>query len=96
MLQGLVGAAILLSVSPSSVQGTLGTPSVASDVTVFQAFVLELILTSLFVFVIFTVNFTTAKQSQGYGIPLAIGLALTVCHYVGVSCLLHYNLSLVS
>ena len=63
---GIAGAAIFWGTSPSNVQGTLGTLSLASDVTVFQAFVMELILTLLFVFVVFTVNFSTAKESYGY------------------------------
>jgi aquaporin Z len=70
------GAVLLLS-SQAAVRSTRnGHPDSVTDI---QAFVLEVILTAIFLLVIFTVT----KRHRGYA-PLAISLTLVVIHLAGI------------
>jgi aquaporin Z len=70
-------AVVLLLSSQAAVRSTRnGHPDSVTDI---QAFVLEVILTAIFLLVIFTVT----KRNRGYA-PLAIALTLVVIHLAGI------------
>jgi len=62
--------------------GTLGSHALAPAVSVGQGLGIEIILTAVLVFVVF--GAAMDKRGVGFVAPLAIGLAVTVDHFVGV------------
>lgn len=80
----LGGAALKLMVSKFDVvdtTGGLGTNAYGKNISMGGAFFLEVVLTALFVFVILMVTDKWATQSMA---GVAIGVALTAVHVVGI------------
>ena len=59
--------------------------------TIAQGVGVEVVLTFLLVWTVFS-TLDPARHHTGYGVPLAIGLAVTACHLVGVSISYHIGL----
>ena len=78
----IVGALLLLATIPDAADTTLGAHALGADVSVGMALIMEIVLTFILVFVIFS----TAVDPGGVGplAPLAIGLAVLVAHLVAV------------
>jgi glycerol uptake facilitator-like aquaporin len=82
---GIAGAGILYAVTPEKLRGKLGATVVHDDVTAGQAVGVEAILTFLVVLTVFAATDTDRKMND-YGVgPLAIGVAYTAAHFMGVS-----------
>ena len=89
-LVGAIVAALLIgSLIPATLggglgagAGTLGSHAISPIITPVQGLVVEIILTSILVFVVFG----TAIDKRGAGTiaPLAIGFAVMIAHFVGV------------
>jgi len=82
---GIVGAALLLAVSATAgtdMTGSLGSNLVAGAGGIFGAFLVEIILTFIFVFTILNV---TADPGKSGAAGLVIGLTLTLVHIVGIA-----------
>lgn len=82
-LAGAVLAALLLVyVMPDASEGNLGAHALGGGVSAGMGFTLELVLTFLLVFVVFS----AAMDKRGAGAlgPLAVGLAIVVIHLVAV------------
>jgi len=78
-LGAMVGAAILLALLPgNSSNSTLCTPKPASGISLGQLFGYELIITFVLVLAVFA-SCDTNREMGGSG-PLAIGLAIAMCH----------------
>ncbi|ESO00594.1 hypothetical protein HELRODRAFT_154942, partial [Helobdella robusta] len=76
----ILGADILLKLTPSSVNGTeLGSPSINVANTAFQGFVVEAFITFVLVLTIFTCCDKNRKELHCIR-PIAIGLCVTMCH----------------
>lgn len=82
--QGIAGSAVLKYITPEEKRGTLGATVPGPGVTAAQAVGIEILLTF---FLVFTVCATTdsKRNHYGYEVPLAIGLCVAVCHFIGVS-----------
>lgn len=76
MIGAILGAALLKGFFPNP--GTMGSTLVADDVSVFQAFVIEIIITFVLVFVVMS-SIDTGRKDLGGSVPLSIGLAVTTC-----------------
>ena len=74
----ILGASILFAVTPSSRHGTLGSPGLADGVTVGQGFGVELLITFIFVFVIFSAVDHNRRDTTPA--TIVIGFALLSCH----------------
>lgn len=74
----LVGAGILRAVTPEGLLENLGTSS-PSGVNVGQTFGIELIITFVLVFTVFSCC-DDRRTDLGGSIPLTIGLAIAMCH----------------
>ncbi|KAL9979977.1 hypothetical protein ACROYT_G008504 [Oculina patagonica] len=79
----ICGAAIVYAITPSQSIGSLGVTAPANDVSTSQAFVIELVLTFILVFVIFAVT-DPSRGMAGYGVPLAIGICVFICLMHGI------------
>ena len=83
---GIVGSAITYAVIPKNRHGMLGALQPASGVDSVQAFFVELILTVILLFTVFSsTSDDNGRKDFGFANALAIGLAVTVAHLVGVS-----------
>lgn len=88
----ICGAAIVYSITPNNSIGSLGVTAPANGVSTAQAFVVELVLTFILVFVVFAAT-DPGRGLTGYGVPLAIGICVFICLMHGVG-LLATNISL--
>ena len=79
-----MGAAVLYAVTPQEVRGALGVTTPAAPLGIGQAFGVELILTFVLVFTVFAAT-DESRMINGYQAPLAIGIAVFICHMTGVS-----------
>jgi len=79
----ICGAAIVYAITPRDAVGSLGVTAPANGVTTAQAFVTELILTFILVFVIFAAT-DPGRRMTGYGVPLAIGICVFICLMHGI------------
>ena len=84
LFPGILGAALLYGLTPANNRGSLGVTAPASNLSAGQAFGMEFVLTFLLILTIFAVT-DSDRQHRGYEIPLAIGIAVFICHMVGVS-----------
>jgi aquaporin TIP len=84
LLGAVVGAHLLKIVIAGAVEGNLGAHALNSDVLASDGagLLVEIILTFVLVFTVFAV----AMDPRGMGnlAPMAIGLAVTIDHFVGV------------
>jgi aquaporin-4 len=78
-LGAVVGAAVLMLVSPNETNDKLGTTSPGEHVTLPQAFVVEMIISFVLVWVVFATCDSLRSGFGGSG-PLAIGLSIAMCH----------------
>lgn len=83
-LGAVVGAGLLKALTPSNLQGTLGTSSPGPGVSAGQAFGVELVLAFVLVFVVFGTCDGNRRDLSGSG-PLAIGISIAMCHLWAVS-----------
>ncbi|XP_025830424.1 aquaporin AQPAn.G-like [Agrilus planipennis] len=81
----IAGSAILKVIVPAAYAGTLGSTAVSAAVTSLEAFLIEVVLTFLLVFVVQAVCDPKRTDIKGSA-PLAIGLSITAGHLSGVSC----------
>ncbi|BFI43091.1 protein MpHIP [Marchantia polymorpha subsp. ruderalis] len=79
---GIFGALFLKWCTPESMRGTLGSHDVNPLIYGSQAFLMELILTFVLIFVIFGV--AVDRRGPGVIAPIPIGFAVVVDHLVGV------------
>lgn len=89
LVGGVVAALLIGSLIPAALggglgsgAGTLGSHAIAPVITPMQGMVIEIILTSILVFVIF--GAAMDKRGAGTIAPLAIGSAVIIAHFVGV------------
>lgn len=80
-----VGAAILKGLTPVEVQGTLGSTTLHPGLTPFQGFGVELLITCVLVLTVFASCDPNRNDLANGSAPLAIGLAVTLCHLFAVS-----------
>jgi len=78
----ILGATVLYLATPVAARATLGSNAVSSGVPVFGAFVMELLLTSLLIMVIYASAVDSNNKSAPMLPPLLIGLTVTVAHLV--------------
>ena len=78
----ILAALLLLYVMPDAAEGNLGSHGLGAGVSIGMGFTMELVLTFLLVFVVFS----AAMDKRGPGVlgPLAVGLAVLVIHLVAV------------
>jgi len=80
---GLVGGALLVALMPSIYQSDCFAANVLGDeVSVGQGLGWEIMLTFFFLFVVGAASDTF--KSNTVMVPLAIGMAVTVCHFVAI------------
>ncbi|KAJ8360725.1 hypothetical protein SKAU_G00172500 [Synaphobranchus kaupii] len=88
-LGATAGSGILFMVTPESVRGRLGVTWVSSSLTVFQAFMVELLITFQMVFVVFATSdpkSTRIKSSAAVDVGLSISIGhLFAVPYTGAS-----------
>ena len=75
LLLAICGAAIVYGITPPDAVGSLGVTAPGNGVTTTQAFVMELVLSFILVFVIFAAT-DPGRGMTGYGVPLAIGICV--------------------
>ncbi|CAL1533971.1 unnamed protein product, partial [Lymnaea stagnalis] len=85
----MLGAAILMGLTPESYQGNLGMTLVSEKISLEQAVGVELFITFLLVLTVFASCDGKRKDLNGSA-PLTIGLSVTMCHlwaidYTGAS-----------
>ena len=73
----------MYGVTPSEVRGPLGVTAPSGNVSLGQAFGVELILTFVLVFTILAAT-DESRMLSGYQVPLSIGIAVFICHMTGV------------
>jgi MIP family channel proteins len=78
----ILAALLLLYVMPDAAEGNLGSHALGTGMSIGMGFTMELVLTFLLVFVVFS----AAMDKRGPGVlgPLAVGLAVLVIHLVAV------------
>ena len=95
-LTGVVGSAITYALIPKDRRGMLGALQPASDVEPVQAFFIELILTVILLFTVFSsTSDDNGRKDFGFANALAIGLAVTVAHLIGVSDFLYFFVDII-
>jgi len=91
IITGIVGSAITYGLVPKKRHGGLGALQPETDVEVEQAFFVEMLLTMLLVFTVFSsTSNDNGRKDFGFTNAFAIGLSVTVAHLVGVSLLCYY------
>ncbi|EDO41149.1 predicted protein, partial [Nematostella vectensis] len=83
VLGGLLGAALLFGLTPSSIRGSLGMTVPAPTIQVGQAVAMETILTFLLVFGILAAT-DERKALKGYEKAAAVGFCVFICHMAGI------------
>ncbi|XP_059147771.1 aquaporin-4-like isoform X2 [Physella acuta] len=79
LIGAVVGAGILMGVTPEAHHGNLGMTLVSNKITVGQAIGVELFVTFVLVFTVFASCDSKRKDLNGSA-PLTIGLSVTMCH----------------
>ncbi|MCO5557704.1 hypothetical protein L7F22_011275 [Adiantum nelumboides] len=82
LLGAVIGAALLRDATPKLWVGALGSHDLSNGVHPSQAFLMEMMLTFVLIFVIFGV--AVDRRGPGVIAPLPIGFAVLVDHLVGV------------
>ncbi|MBH77728.1 MAG: aquaporin [Dehalococcoidia bacterium] len=78
----ILGSLLLLLVTAETLEGNLGAHGLGHGIATGEGLLLEIVLSTFLVMVIF--NVAVAKRSWGAGAPIAIGLAVMLIHLVGV------------
>lgn len=78
---GIAGAGLTYLLTPTDKQGTLGSVSTVLEVSVTQAFFMELVLSLILTHVVLMCS----DQKEGNTGAIVIGLAYSTLHFVGVS-----------
>lgn len=92
---GITGAAMCYAVSPTKKRGSLGSVSLGEGVSQYQGFAVEMILTFILMLTILAAT-DPNREDKTFGPALSIGLAVSVCHFVGVcfaKCILLFHLN---
>ncbi|OXA58250.1 Aquaporin AQPAe.a [Folsomia candida] len=82
-LGSIAAASILLYLTPPEAVGGLGVVQPGLNVAVREAFGTEFVITFILLFVIFAVSDKGRKTEITGSIPLAVGLTVAVCSFVG-------------
>ncbi|KAG5835596.1 hypothetical protein ANANG_G00245670 [Anguilla anguilla] len=82
-LGATAGSAILFVVTPESVRGRLGVTWVSSSLTVFQAFMVELLITFQMIFVVYATSDPKSTHLKGSA-AVDIGLSISIGHLFAV------------
>ncbi len=86
----IIAAAVLKGLTNEDVYvGTFGTPTLQNGINSVQGFVIELLITFVFVFVVFS-SVDSLRGDIGGSVPLTIGIAIAMCHLWAVSILTIY------
>ncbi|XP_066591095.1 aquaporin AQPAn.G isoform X2 [Prorops nasuta] len=80
---GIAGSAVLRALSPETMEGSLGTVSLATGITPVQGLGIEFFLALILVVVVCGACDPAKPDSKGIA-PLIIGISVTVGHLVGV------------
>lgn len=81
----ITGSGIVMAVSPEHARGKLGATIPAEDVSGFQAFGVELILTSLLVLTMLaSIDANRHAARRDYGTAAALGVVVTCCYLIAV------------
>jgi aquaporin TIP len=78
----ILGALLLKLVIPDAAEAGLGAHALGAGTTKLEGFGLEMIMTTFLVWVIF--NTAVSKKGWSNNAPIAIGLAVMLCVFVGV------------
>jgi aquaporin-4 len=78
-LGAVVGASLLMLLSPTGSNDALGTTSPNTGVSMIQTFVVELVISFVLVWTVFATCDSQRTDLAGSG-PLAIGLSIAMCH----------------
>ena len=78
----IVGAALLRGLIPN--EGTIGTSQLGNGVDAGQGFGIELLITFVFVFTIFSCV-DGGRSDIGGSVPLTVGISIAMCHLWAVS-----------
>lgn len=81
-LGAALGALLLKLVIPNNAEDGLGAHALGAGTTKLEGFGLEMIMTTFLVWVIF--NTAVSKKGWSNNAPIAIGLAVMLCVFVGV------------
>jgi len=93
LLGGVVGAAFLMSVHPTNLIFGLGCHGLNSNLTPAQGFFIEIILTFIFIFVVFATAISpfvgkvaplAGQTGPGKLTPFAVGMTILILHTVGI------------
>ncbi|XP_013789474.2 aquaporin-like [Limulus polyphemus] len=82
-LGAIVGASVLKGVTPIKQQGDLGATLVHNNLSAVQGFIVELFITFVLVFTVFSCCDTNRQDIKG-STPLAIGLSVATCHMFAI------------
>ena len=74
-----------MAISPEHARGNLGATLPAKDVSVFQAFGVELVLTSLLVLTMLaSIDANKYAARKDYGTAAAVGVVVVCCYLIAV------------
>lgn len=82
----VVGAALLLSISPRDKKANLCPTVLAPEITPMQGIVVEFMM-SLFIVLVVFATIDSKRSDHGGSFPLTIGIAIMACILMGVSIL---------
>ena len=91
VIGALLGASFLKLLTPSGVNESLGSTLLGKNVDIAQGLVIEMFITFVLVWTVFSTCDTNRTGLSGSG-PLAIGLSIAMCHLWAVSYCFDYDL----
>ncbi|XP_050396609.1 aquaporin AQPAe.a isoform X1 [Patella vulgata] len=83
LVGAIVGAGILLGLTPDGYHGSLGMTTVSPKIDVGKAVGVEFMITFILVFTVFASCDGKRKDIKG-SVPLTIGLSVTMCHLFAI------------
>ncbi|ESO82234.1 hypothetical protein LOTGIDRAFT_170145 [Lottia gigantea] len=83
LVGSIVGAGLLMAMTPVEKHGTLGMTLVSDKINIGQAVGIEFFITFILVFTVFASCDSKRKDLNG-SIPLTIGLSVTMCHLFAI------------
>lgn len=85
MFGAITGSGIVMAISPLHARGKLGATIPAKDVSSFQAFGVELILTSFLVLTMLaSIDANKHAARRDYGTAAALGVVVTCCYLIAL------------